>query len=71
MSYRLNSIRGTVISRWVKAGRPEWDLRQTIREVIEAVRAGKGPRAVKLRQNLNNPRYVELWVLGCHFPWLT
>lgn len=67
------SLRGLVVSKWEKSGRPRWDLARTVRETEGAddTLASRGlNRAPKFRKKRGDRDYVERWTLGCRFPWL-
>ncbi|MBW8038707.1 MAG: hypothetical protein FVQ85_01765 [Planctomycetes bacterium] len=70
-----NSLRGRVILRWEKAGKPDWSLEKTISICIEVERELKKVglhRTPQFSRNImeNNKRYIRNWVQGCHFEWI-
>jgi len=72
---RDSSLRGIVILRWEKAGKPNWSLKKTIDTCIEIEgelkRTGlnRTPQfSCKIREN--NKKYIRNWVQGCHFNWM-
>jgi len=72
---KKNSLRGRVILRWKKAGKPGWSLEKTISICIEVERELKEEglcHTPKLSRKIteNDKRYIRNWVQGCHFPWL-
>ena len=72
---RRYGIRGAVISRWEREGKPRWNLKQTIvacREADEFYRMGGLNPAPKFREAIErgDEAYIEWWVKGCRFPWL-
>ena len=75
MGFRKTKIRGCVAEKWEAAGKPGWNLQRTIAECIKAddALAGIGlcpaPR-FRFEHKSNNEKYLNTWVLGCHFPWL-
>ncbi len=70
MGERDNSIRGRVIKKWEKKGKPDWSLRRTLMVCIktdsEFEEAGR-QTAPRFRSHW---KYLVNWVQGCHFPWL-
>ena len=70
------SLRGLVQQAWIKAGKPSWDIKRTIKEAIYAdvclERDPKENPAAVFRQNRinNNQPYLRSWVMGCKFDWL-
>jgi hypothetical protein len=72
---RENSLRGRVILRWEKAGKPDWNLEKTISICIEVEKELKKKgldRTPQFSRNLkeNYKRYIKNWVQGCHFEWI-
>ena len=72
---RKNSLRGRVIRRWEKAGKPNWSLKKTISICIiverELTKAGFN-RTPKFSRSIRekNQQYIRKWVRGCHFEWI-
>jgi hypothetical protein len=70
-----DSIRGTVIQRWLKAREPHWDLKKTV-EICEKVddsflRRGLNPaKKFRYARGVRDTHYVSEWVRRCRFPWL-
>ncbi len=70
-----SSFRGSVIRRWEKKGRPEWDYEATRKACLRINRwmadRGLNP-APKFRKNIDrgDDRYIRTWIVGCHFEWL-
>lgn len=38
MAKRKNSVRGMVVAKWQAAGKPDWDVHQTLRTCVEVDR---------------------------------
>jgi hypothetical protein len=73
--FRSGSLRGEVGLKWEAIGRPNWNLDQTIREVVLAdqtlERGGTNPAPTLRRHRLRaDHENVDKWVRGCKFPWL-
>jgi len=70
-----SSLRGRVILRWSKAGKPDWSLKKTMSICIEVERElkkmgiNRTPKfSYKIREN--DKSYLRNWVQGCHFEWI-
>jgi hypothetical protein len=75
MGRREHSVRGRVVTKWQKSGKPNWNTQKTLAICIdidsELETAGYAP-APRFREAIkgNNEKYLRNWVQGCHFPWL-
>ena len=74
MRMRKGTVRGEVRILWEKAGKPPWDLKETIEVCISTVASlynqGLNPAPVFREAILKpNTSYIHTWVNGCHFEW--
>ena len=72
-----NSLRGLVQREWVKAGRPRWNVDDTLKMAVNVdeylERDDRGNPAEEFRANrkAQQPDYLRRWIRGCKFGWLT
>ena len=68
-----NSIRGEVIARWEKAGKPMWDIHKTmeiVRSVDDEFKKLNLMPARAYREKRDTQYYAMHWVYGLKFPWI-
>ncbi len=69
------TVRGAAVSMWGRNNRPLWDKEQTLM-VCESVDKDLCSRGLtpapqfRAARERRDTRYIQTWVMGCHFPWL-
>jgi hypothetical protein len=61
---------------WEKSDKPKWSFEQTVKKCIrvdkEFERENRNPAAIFRTARLErDTKYIERWVRGCHFEWLS
>jgi len=70
MGERDNSVRGRVIKKWKKNGKPDWSMERTLIGCIKTDSEFEEDRIQTAPQFRKHRKYLVNWVQGCHFPWL-
>ena len=71
------SLRGLVHREWIKAGKPPWNVDDTLKVAVDAderlERNNLGNPAEEFRANRKAQQleYLRRWIRGCKFEWLT
>ena len=72
---RRYGIRGYVINKWEREGKPPWNLRRTVaacKETDAFYRSGDLNPAPVFREAIEarDEMHITVWMYGCRFPWL-
>ena len=76
MGAEQQSFRGLVQREWMNAGKPSWNVDDTLKVAVEAderlEQEGLKNSAEKFRINRKTKQleYLQRWVKGCKFEWL-
>jgi alanine racemase len=75
MAVRKNSVRGRVVTKWAASRKPAWNTRKTLEVCIDIDRklekqGFKPAQQFRKAVKRDDEKYLNVWVLGCHFPWL-